>query len=421
VQAALSEDKRPEEERGQDELIAAFAALGGPLTTDELIRLLGSEEYYRALVRLAALLLDGDTALAEAAARDSLASVQRGWSRLGDPGKARIYLQRTVVNRARSIRRHRAIGDRGTPQAAPPAPAAGHTSNGGMDLEPWVSALRTLGDSELEVVVLHKLPGSSGRAGRRGDEHQHRGSQEPSGARHVITPAPAGMIPADPPGLLEQTRGPERQPAPGPAWPGLLPGSDQGRHPTTKWLKSAGSQAPETVKNLAVETEPPRSAACQWLISDDTGQETERSDRAEGAYEIEVVTNEEPHSWRARICPIWESWEGLKRFATTRPPRNPAGWLADQTRGHRDSATAGLTAAALPVSDPLVAARSHYERGRRHTPAQHWAPSQSAWPTTLPALSRACQRFIPRSSWAWQTCAPVRRLSESQASSSPPW
>jgi RNA polymerase sigma factor (sigma-70 family) len=155
----MSEDERPEEERGQDELIAAFAALGGRLTTDELMRLLGSEEYYGVLVRLATLLLHGDTAMAEDVAQDSLAALQREWSRLGDLGTARIYLHRTVVNRVRSIRRYRAISDRGTPQAAPDAPGAGHARTSQMDREPWVSALRTLPDRQLEVVVLHNYLG----------------------------------------------------------------------------------------------------------------------------------------------------------------------------------------------------------------------------------------------------------------------
>jgi hypothetical protein len=62
----VSEDEEPE-------VVAAFAALGGPLSIDELIWLLGSEEYHGALVRLATLSLDGDTALAGTVARDSLA------------------------------------------------------------------------------------------------------------------------------------------------------------------------------------------------------------------------------------------------------------------------------------------------------------------------------------------------------------
>ena len=41
----MSQDGRPGEERGEEELIAAFAALGGPLTDAEFMRLLGSDEY----------------------------------------------------------------------------------------------------------------------------------------------------------------------------------------------------------------------------------------------------------------------------------------------------------------------------------------------------------------------------------------
>jgi DNA-directed RNA polymerase specialized sigma24 family protein len=159
----MSEDERPEDERDQDELIAAFAALDGQLAADELMRLLGperiSQEYYGALVRLATLLLDGDTALAESIARDSLAALHRGRSSRGDPGKAHLYLQGMVVNRARSIGRRRAAGVRGTRQAARDAPGAGHAGTGEMDWEPWVSVLRTLGDRQLALIVLHKFLG----------------------------------------------------------------------------------------------------------------------------------------------------------------------------------------------------------------------------------------------------------------------
>ena len=61
----MSEDEQPGEEHGQDELIAAFAALSGRLTAEELMRLLKAGEYSGALVRLATLLLDGDTAAPE--------------------------------------------------------------------------------------------------------------------------------------------------------------------------------------------------------------------------------------------------------------------------------------------------------------------------------------------------------------------
>jgi hypothetical protein len=79
----VSEGSRPDED-GPEELYAAFAALGGPLTRDEFMRVpldkimqfAGSPQARSALVRLAALLLDGNTAAAEAVVRDSFAALQ---------------------------------------------------------------------------------------------------------------------------------------------------------------------------------------------------------------------------------------------------------------------------------------------------------------------------------------------------------
>ena len=61
----MSEDEWLGDERGLDELIAAFAALGGRLTGDEFMRLLGCGAYHGTLVRLAALLLGGDAVAAK--------------------------------------------------------------------------------------------------------------------------------------------------------------------------------------------------------------------------------------------------------------------------------------------------------------------------------------------------------------------
>jgi hypothetical protein len=51
----MSEDERPGEEHSQDELIAAFAELGGRLTAGEVMRLLKAGEFSGALVWLATL------------------------------------------------------------------------------------------------------------------------------------------------------------------------------------------------------------------------------------------------------------------------------------------------------------------------------------------------------------------------------
>jgi len=154
----MSEDERPGEQ-GQDELIAAFAALGGPLTRDEFMRLPGSDKYYGALVRLAAFLLDGDTTAAGDVARDSLGAVQDAWGRVGDPETARVCLRQAVVDRSRSVRRRRAAGGDDTPQAVPGAPRAGHAGTGSQD--PQISALRALPDRQREAVVLRNCMGLS--------------------------------------------------------------------------------------------------------------------------------------------------------------------------------------------------------------------------------------------------------------------
>lgn len=196
----MSEDGRPGDEHGQDELIAAFAALGGRLTEDELTRLLGSAEYYGSVVRLAGLLLAGDTAAADDVARGSLAALQQAWSSLGDPEKARLYLYRAVVNRARSVRRDRAIGDRERLHAAPGAPGAGSAAAGGLGREPWVCALRALPDRQREAVVLHYYVGLSGESAAAvmcisaaaARSHLARGMSS------FRRPPGPGMLPADP-------------------------------------------------------------------------------------------------------------------------------------------------------------------------------------------------------------------------------
>ncbi len=157
----MSEDERPDEERGQDELIAAFAALGGPLTDAEFMQVLGSDEYYGMMVRLAVLLLDGDTAAAHAVVRDAFSAVQHAWGRLGNPEKVRAYLCRAVLDRSRSVHFDRAANSRDTPQVVPRAHGPAHAGIGSLHQEPSVSALRALPYRQREAVVLHRHLGLS--------------------------------------------------------------------------------------------------------------------------------------------------------------------------------------------------------------------------------------------------------------------
>ena len=159
----MSHDGQPEPD-GQDELYAAFEALGGVLTWDELTQLLGSDQYLPALVQQARLLLDGDGVAAGQVVQASFAALQEAWSGLGDPGQARVWLLRAIVNRSRSVRRHRTPGGRGASQPAADAPgAADQAAGGGPDLDGGAGALGALPVWQREAVVLHTRLGLSRR------------------------------------------------------------------------------------------------------------------------------------------------------------------------------------------------------------------------------------------------------------------
>src|SRR5712691_105056 len=66
---------------------------------------------YRSLVRLAVLLLH-DVPTAEDVVQETFIAMHSGWHRLRDTEKAQSYLRRTVVNRSRSVLRHRTVVDR---------------------------------------------------------------------------------------------------------------------------------------------------------------------------------------------------------------------------------------------------------------------------------------------------------------------
>jgi RNA polymerase sigma-70 factor (sigma-E family) len=64
--------------------------------------------HYRRLVRLSVLLVR-DVETAEEVVQDSFVAMHDRWRRLRDPDKGLAYLRQTVVNRSRSVLRHRAV------------------------------------------------------------------------------------------------------------------------------------------------------------------------------------------------------------------------------------------------------------------------------------------------------------------------
>src|SRR6201993_2116817 len=81
--------------------------------------------HYRALVRLAALLVR-DTPTAEEVVQDAFVAMHGGWQRLRDAENALAYLKQAVINRSRSVLRHRIVVDKNMQKAPPDEPSAEH-------------------------------------------------------------------------------------------------------------------------------------------------------------------------------------------------------------------------------------------------------------------------------------------------------
>src|SRR6185369_7990427 len=110
-------------------------------------------QHYRALVRLAALLVR-DTPTAEEVVQDSFVAMQDGWQRLRDTEKALAYLRQAVVNRSRSVLRHRTVVDKNLQKAPPDMPSAEHGALVLLERSAVVAALRGLPDRQREAIVL---------------------------------------------------------------------------------------------------------------------------------------------------------------------------------------------------------------------------------------------------------------------------
>jgi RNA polymerase sigma-70 factor (sigma-E family) len=111
------------------------------------------EAHYRSLVRLASLLVH-DIATAEEVVQDSFVALHAGMLRLRDGEKALAYLRAAVVNRSRSVLRHRVVIERNAPKPAPDMPSAEHGALAMLERSAVLTALLALPYRQREVVVL---------------------------------------------------------------------------------------------------------------------------------------------------------------------------------------------------------------------------------------------------------------------------
>jgi RNA polymerase sigma-70 factor (sigma-E family) len=109
--------------------------------------------HYRSLVRLAALLVR-DIPTAEEVVQDSFVAMHGGWQRLRDAEKALAYLRQAVVNRSRSVLRHRTVVDKNLQKAPPDMPSAEHGALTLLERSAVVTALRGLPDRQRQAIVL---------------------------------------------------------------------------------------------------------------------------------------------------------------------------------------------------------------------------------------------------------------------------
>jgi RNA polymerase sigma-70 factor (sigma-E family) len=109
--------------------------------------------HYQSLVQLAALLVR-DTATAEEVVQDAFVAMHGGWTRLRDPDHALAYLRQAVVNRSRSVLRHRTVTGTDLPPGPPDTPSAEHADHGLLELPAARAALRGLPPRQREAIVL---------------------------------------------------------------------------------------------------------------------------------------------------------------------------------------------------------------------------------------------------------------------------
>jgi RNA polymerase sigma-70 factor (sigma-E family) len=109
--------------------------------------------HYWPLVRVAAALV-GDVGTAEEVVQDAFIAMCGAWSRLRDRDKALAYVRQSVLNRSRSVLRHRTVADRTVPEPAQDMPSAEHGAITLLERSALISAMRALAPRQREALVL---------------------------------------------------------------------------------------------------------------------------------------------------------------------------------------------------------------------------------------------------------------------------
>jgi RNA polymerase sigma-70 factor (sigma-E family) len=110
-------------------------------------------DHYRYLVRLALLLVQ-DLTTAEDVVQDSFVAMHTAWRRRQDSDQALAYLRRSVVNRSRSVPRHRTVTERDASPPRPGLPGADLGALPSLEHAGVVGALRSLPARQREALVL---------------------------------------------------------------------------------------------------------------------------------------------------------------------------------------------------------------------------------------------------------------------------
>ena len=103
----------------------------------------------------------GDVPTAEEVVQDSFIATYRAWWRLRDASKALAYLRSSVMNRARSVLRHRVVVNRHARVPAPDAASAEENALAALERSSVLAALSALPIRQRQVIVLRYYAGLS--------------------------------------------------------------------------------------------------------------------------------------------------------------------------------------------------------------------------------------------------------------------